>query len=96
MPPVTRVGDKATGHGSFPPNKNAKGSPNTFANSKAITRVGDDMVPHSSPSPSPPHGGISVTGSPNVFVNSSPATRIGDAISCGEVHATGSHNVCIN
>jgi len=96
MPPVTRVGDISTGHGSFPPNPNATGSSDTFANSIAITRVGDAMVPHGSPSPSPPHGAVSATGSPNTFVNGSPATRIGDVISCGEAHATGSSDVFIN
>ncbi|ENP7033963.1 PAAR domain-containing protein [Campylobacter coli] len=51
------------------------------------------MIPHGSPSPSPPHGGSIATGSGTVMINSKPACRIGDAISCGQAVAQGSGNV---
>lgn len=94
MPPLTRVGiDTATGHGSFPPNLVASGSDNVFTNSYQTARLNDPMVPHSSPSPSPPHGGNIGTGSGTVYINSLPACRIGDAVTCGEAIAQGSGNV---
>ena len=94
MPPLTRVGvDFSTGHSSFPPNAISSGSTNVFTNSISTVRQGDPMIPHGSPSPSPPHGGSIATGSGTVMINSKPACRIGDAISCGQAVAQGSGNV---
>ncbi len=93
MPPVTRVGDTCTGHGSFPPRATSSGSPNVFTNGKATMRQGDPYLPHSSPSPSPAHGGTESGGSATVFVNGKAINRIGDPVSCGSANATGSSNV---
>lgn len=51
------------------------------------------MIPHGSPSPSPPHPGTIASGSGTVSVNSQSAARIGDPIDCGQVIAVGSGNV---
>ena len=56
MPPVTRLGDNCTGHGSFPPRPSSGASPDVFVNGIAVHREGDSWAPHGSPSPSPPHG----------------------------------------
>lgn len=94
MPPLTRVGpDNSTGHGSFPPNPVASGSQNVLTNNLSTARMGDPMVPHGSPSPSPPHGGNIGSGSGKVYINNMPAARIGDAITCGQAIAQGSGNV---
>lgn len=93
MPPLSRVGDVSTGHSSFPPNPIASGSPNVMVNSIACARMGDPMIPHGSPSPSPPHPGTIASGSGTVSVNSQSAARIGDPIDCGQVIAVGSGNV---
>jgi uncharacterized Zn-binding protein involved in type VI secretion len=84
----------STGEGSFPPRPNDQGSPNVFANSKSVHRVGDHWVIHCS-GPSC-HDATQATGSPNVFVNNKPVARVGDTISCGDHDAAGSPNVFVN
>ena len=96
MPPVTRLGDIGSGHGSFPPTANISGSPDTIVNGLALHRVGDALAPHGSPSPAPPHGRVSAVGSPDTIINGKPATRIGDAIACGGIHVNGSPDTIIN
>lgn len=94
MPPVVRVNnDISTGHSSFPPNMVSSGSTNVITNNCSTAREGDPMIPHGSPSPSPPHGGSISKGSSKVFVNSVGIARITDPISCGQALATGSGNV---
>jgi uncharacterized Zn-binding protein involved in type VI secretion len=97
MPPICRAGiDINTGHGSFPPDGVAVGSPDVFSNSAPTHRVGDSEVGHASPSPSGFHAGVCAAGSPNVFANSKAVARIGDPVSCGECLATGSGNIFVN
>ena len=97
MPPSARMGcDLQVGHGSFPPILTATGSPNVFHNSCPSHRMGDIFIPHASPSPSPPHMGITVTGSPNVYHNSMLSARLLDIVLCTSVIITGSPNIFIN
>ena len=94
MPPVTRQGDKCTGHDCWPPRNSTSGSPNVFINGAAAHRLND------SGSCNCPHGGnySSTSASATVFVNGMGLTRIGDETtcnSCGEKgsHVSGSENV---
>jgi len=96
MPPVVRVGDTASGHGSFPPTTAQVGSGDTYVNSIPVHRVGDAIVSHGSPSPSPPHGRAAAAGSGNTFVNGSAVVRLGDAVSCGGVLVAGSPDTFVN
>ena len=55
---ITRVGDRTTGHGSFPPRptrsqSNGGGSPNVYANDLAVNRTSDQWEHH--PPPAGPH-----------------------------------------
>jgi uncharacterized Zn-binding protein involved in type VI secretion len=93
MPPVTRRGDKCTGHGSWVPRSSSSGSPNVFVNSIPVHRQGDGWNAHASPSPNPPHGGSLASGSSTVFINNKQCGRIGDPVSCGSAVAQGSANV---
>ena len=96
MPPVTRLTDIGSGHGSFPPTENIEGSSDTFVNGLNLHRAGDHLANHGSPSPSPPHERISAIGSPDTIINGKSATRIGDAIACGGIHVMGSPDTIIN
>lgn len=93
MPPVTRLSDSGSGHGSFVPRPSSEGSGDVFVNGIPVHREGDGWVPHGSPSPSPPHGGTLASGSSTVFVNGRQCGRIGDPVSCGSVVVQGSPNV---
>ena len=93
MPPVTRLGDDCTGHGSFPPRPSNGGSGNVFVNGIPVHRQGDGWAPHGSKSPSPPHGSTVSSGSGTVFVNGKQCGRIGDPVACGSAVAVGSSNV---
>ena len=95
MPPVTRLGDNCTGHGSFPPRPSSGASPDVFVNGIAVHREGDSWAPHGSPSPSPPHGSTLAAGSSTVFINGKQCGRIGDPVACGSAVAQGSDNVFI-
>jgi len=94
-PPVSRVGDIALGHGSFPPTPVIAGSSNVFACGPAVHRKGDGILLHGSPSPSPPHGRSAAAGSGTVFTNSKPTVRIGDSVDCGGMLATGCGTVLV-
>jgi len=96
MPPITRLGDIALGHGSFPPTAVIEGSTDTISNNKPTHRMGDAIAPHGSPSPSPPHPRMSACGSPNTLVNNKPVVRIGDCVACGGLLASGSSNIIVN
>ena len=93
MPPVTRLGDSCTGHGSFGPRPSSGGSGNVNANSIPVHRQGDGWSAHGSPSPSPPHGSSLAAGSGTVFANGKQLGRIGDPVACGSSVAAGSGNV---
>jgi uncharacterized Zn-binding protein involved in type VI secretion len=93
MPPVTRLGDQCTGHGSFPPRPSSGSSPNVFANGIPVHRQSDGWSGHGSSSPSPPHGSTLAAGSSTVFANSLQLGRIGDPVACGSAVAQGSGNV---
>lgn len=93
MPPVTRLGDNCTGHGSFPPRPSSSASPDVFVNGIAVHRQGDGWVPHASPSPSPAHGSTLASGSSTVFINNKQCGRIGDPVACGSAVAQGSGDV---
>ena len=95
MPPASRVSDIGLGHGSFPPTPVSSGSPNVITCSQPQARKGDPLIPHPSPSPSPPHGRSISTGSSTVFTNSKPSARIGDSVDCGGLLCTGCGTVVI-
>lgn len=96
--PVTRVGDKTTGHGPYKPRAAVEGSPNVFVNGIAVNRVGDKWAPHgSSPAyngdPHPGEGSHTTSaGSGTVFANGKAVARIGDPVE-GDTIAAGSSNV---
>lgn len=94
-PPVTRLGDIGSGHGSYPPTTITSASSNTKVNSLGVARVGDTLAPHSSPSPSPQHKRTICGCSSKTTVNSLGVARIGDAICCGGLLVTGSGNTVI-
>lgn len=91
--PVSRLGDIASGHGSFPPTPTITCSHDTFVNNIGVIRRADHARPHSSPSPSPEHQRPICGCSAKTFVNSRGVVRIGDAICCGGLMVQGSHNV---
>jgi len=93
MPPVTRLGDACTGHGSFGPRPSSGGSPDVFANGIAVHRQSDGWSAHGSSSPSSPHGSSLAAGSGTVFANGLQLGRIGDPVACGSAVAAGSGNV---
>lgn len=92
MPGVSRVGDTATGHASFPPTVLIEGSDNTFVNGIPASRVGDALNPHGSPSPSPPHSRAVSQGASSVLINNKPAAYIGSSVNCGGMLVVGSGN----
>ena len=95
MPPASRIGDIATGHGSFLPTPAIEGSPNVITGGSPQHRVGDNLAPHASASPSPPHPRTAAAGSGTVFTNSKGSVRIGDAVDCGGMLAQGFGTVII-
>ena len=93
MPAVTRIGDNSTVDPcGAPPRPAAEGSPNVYANSIPVVRLGDNYAPHACPGSSP-HITPASAGSPTVFVNGKPVHRIGDSIACDSVAAEGSPDV---
>lgn len=95
MTAVTRVGDMNTGHDACPPVPLSAGSPNVYANSIPVGRIGDPYVPHGCVL-HPEHVGHISSGSPTVIVNGIPAGRIGDSVDCGPTVAEGSPNVILD
>lgn len=92
--PVTRLGDKSTGHGPYKPRASTAGSGDVFANSKGVVRVGDTWAPHTPP-PNDVHAGQTHTtsaGSGTVFANNKPVARITDPVEADTI-AAGSPNV---
>lgn len=95
MPPVSRVGDIALGHGSFPPTPATAGSGDVFAGGPPVHRKGDAILLHPSPSPSPPHPRSASSGSTTVFTNSLGTARIGDSVDCGGMLVQGLATVIV-
>lgn len=92
MAAVTRLGDKCTGHGSWPPRPSAGASANVFANGIAVHRQGDAWATHCNPTPSC-HSSSLAAGSATVFANGKQLGRIGDPVACGSSVAEGSASV---
>lgn len=93
MPGASRLGDKSTGHGAFPPRPNDQASPNVFINGIPAHRQGDHWITHCAGPVC--HDSTLAAGAPHVFTNGKQASRIGDPIVCGDRIATGSTNVFI-
>ena len=95
MPAVTRKGDQCTGHDSCPGVPLVSYSPDVFANSLHVGRVGDTYESHGCVV-HPSHADNIAQGSPTVFANSIPWGRVGDAVNIGGSVAEGSPNVFSN
>lgn len=91
MPAVTRLGDRCTGHGAFPPRVNNSASGDVFVNGIGAHRMGDGWAVHCAGSSC--HASTLDNGSGTVFVNGKPLARIGDPIACGSAIAEGSSDV---
>lgn len=82
MAKIARIGDTLDHGGSV-----KTGAAFTFANNKAIARVGDIVECET-------HGvGVIITGSDTMVVEGAAAARVGDMCSCGAIIATGSDDV---
>ena len=96
--PVTRLGDKTTGHGPYKPRASTGASGDVKVNNLGVNRVGDGWAPHgSSPAyrgdPHPGQGNHTTSaGSGTVFANGKAIARIGDPVE-GDTIAAGSSNV---
>jgi len=96
--PITRKGDKTTGHGPYKPRASTSGSGNVFVNGIAVVRNEiDTWAPHvgdkaynGDPHPGETHNTSSASGT--VFANNKGIARIGDAVE-GDTIAAGSTNV---
>lgn len=92
--PVTRKGDKSTGHGPYKPRPATGASPDVFVNGIAVNREGDTWAPHGPP-PNDVHVGethTTTSGSSTVKVNGKQLARIGDPVE-GDTIGAGSSNV---
>lgn len=90
---ASRLGDRCSGHGCFPPRINTSASYNVLVNGLGWHRYGDTWESHCCGKHC--HGGVLDNGSNSVFINGKRAGRIGDAISCGSVIINGSNNVFV-
>jgi uncharacterized Zn-binding protein involved in type VI secretion len=96
--PVTRKGDKSTGHGPYIPRACIGASGNVFVNNIPVHRVSDGWAPHgANPAyPGDPHPGegfhTTSAGSGTVFANNLAVARIGDPVEADTI-AAGSTNV---
>lgn len=88
---VTRLGDKCSGHGCFPPRVNDQASSDVFVNGIGAHRQGDHWVTHCCGNSC--HDSSLAKGSSTVFVNGKQLSRIGDPVACGSAVAQGSNNV---
>ncbi len=96
MPGIVRKGDIGSGHGSFPPTNATGCSGNATVNGRGIHRLGDALVPHGSPSPSPVHSRAAGSASSDSVVNGKGIVRLGDAVNCGGNYITASGNSMCN
>ena len=95
MPAVSRLGDKSTGHGCFPPTSCTGGcASKTFANGIAIQVLQSQFQPHSC-GRTTHNTSVRKTnaGSSTVFIEGKAAIRIGDPIICGDTVGQGSLTV---
>ena len=85
MARIIRIGDPGSHGGSV-----ITGSPDTFANSRAVARVGDTYS-------CPIHGANPIaSGSPDTFANGKAVARVGDTTACGAILQGGSPNTEAN
>lgn len=89
--PVAAIGDSTTGHGSWPPTNICQGSSSIIVEGRCPARIGDEAIPHSSPT----HGLIVAQGSSSVIYDGLPVARIGDSMSCTDIIATGRQTIII-
>lgn len=92
MSGITVLGDKCTGHGSFPPRPSIEASSNVMVGGKGVVREGDAWDTHCNSKPSC-HDGTVVMASKTVKVNGKGVVRIGDKLDCGSAVAKGSGTV---
>lgn len=87
--PVTRKGDKTTGHGPWQPRPSTSASGDVFADNIGVVRVGDTWAPHNG-SPNGRHKGetgYTSAGSGTVFANNKAVARIGDPVEADTIAA---------
>lgn len=92
--PVTRLGDKTTGHGPYKPRASTGASGDVKVNGIGVVRQGDTWAPHTPP-PNDVHAGqvhTTSAGSATVFANNKAVARIGDPVEADTI-AAGSGNV---
>jgi uncharacterized Zn-binding protein involved in type VI secretion len=96
--PVTRLGDKTTGHSTYKPRPATGASSDVFVNGIRVNRVGDGWAAHGGDpaydgDTHPGEGGHTTSaGSSTVFANNKGVARIGDPVE-GDTIAAGSQNV---
>lgn len=95
MPPLSRKGDIASGHGCFPPTPAISASPSVYVDGIPALRKGDAVALHGC-GVCPPHPRTVSGGSGNVYINGKPAARKGDAIGCGGSMSGASGTVFVN
>ncbi|MBC6416259.1 MAG: PAAR domain-containing protein [Rhodospirillales bacterium] len=92
MPAVTRLGDRCSGHGCYPPRPSTQAAASVYAEGIAVHRQGDAWAVHSCPG-CPPHGGALAAGSSTVHAEGRQIGRIGDPVACGSRVAEGAATV---
>ncbi|WP_423838651.1 PAAR domain-containing protein [Thauera propionica] len=91
MPAVTRLGNRCTGHGCWPPRPSTSAAASVFVNGIAVHRVGDSWATHCCKRSC--HSSVLAGGSSTVFAEGKGVGRIGDPVACGSRVAQGSPNV---
>lgn len=94
MPPITRKGDKSTGHDLCPPVEAVSGESRFLVNGKAVVTVGDAYAPHGCEMHIV-HQGTLADGSSVFLINGKAVGRVGDPISCGGTVAEGAGNFIV-
>jgi len=91
MAAATRLGDRCTGHGCWPPRPSTGSSSTVFINGIGAHRQGDGWATHCCGPAC--HASTLAQGSASVFVDGRALGRIGDPVACGSRVAQGSPNV---
>ena len=91
MPAATRLGDRCTGHGCWPPRPSTGASATVFINGIGAHRQSDGWATHCCGLAC--HASTLAQGSASVFVDGRALGRIGDPVACGSRVAQGSSNV---
>lgn len=94
MPPITRKGDKSTGHDLCPAVEAVSGESRFLVNGRPVVTVGDAYAPHGCEAHGV-HQGTLAGGSPAFLVNGRQVGRVGDPISCGGTVAEGAGNFIV-